>query len=174
MVDGRRKPSAKDGVICARINQRAVLSVDENRDVQGDPAFSAACRWLWGGTQSVRRRKLVDDWGCDVGAIRVESRGDAAFYVGLSVNSTLDVSIADNAGLRLAFKAFRVYMTKYEERYGMYSIPGMEPWTMEQVFLIAYTLASMRGIEKVLHVLLPAPPRPDTKPLPDHHTAEEF
>ncbi|KAH6934141.1 hypothetical protein HPB50_020679 [Hyalomma asiaticum] len=38
-------------------------------------------------------------------------------------------------------KAFRVYMTKYEERYGMYSIPGMEPWTMEQVFFIAYALS---------------------------------
>lgn len=59
----------------------------------------------------------------------------------LSVNNTLETSIADNAGLRLAFKAFRVYMTKYEERYGMYSIPGMEPWTMEQVFFIAYALS---------------------------------
>ncbi|KAL3198700.1 hypothetical protein MRX96_053773, partial [Rhipicephalus microplus] len=38
-------------------------------------------------------------------------------------------------------KAFRVYMTKYEECYGMYSIPGMEPWTKEQVFFIAYALS---------------------------------
>ncbi|XP_077533323.1 neprilysin-1-like [Haemaphysalis longicornis] len=59
----------------------------------------------------------------------------------LSVNSTLEMSIADNAGLRLAFKAFRVYMTKYEERYGMYSIPGMEPWNNDQIFFIAYALS---------------------------------
>ncbi|CAN8015642.1 unnamed protein product, partial [Ixodes persulcatus] len=59
----------------------------------------------------------------------------------LSINATLETSVADNAGLRQAFKAYRVYMTKYEERYGLYSLPGMEPWTMEQIFFIAYAMS---------------------------------
>ncbi|CAN8015641.1 unnamed protein product [Ixodes persulcatus] len=59
----------------------------------------------------------------------------------LNVNGTLESSIADNAGLRQAFKAYRVYMTKYEEKYGIYSIPGTEPYTMDQLFFIAYALS---------------------------------
>ncbi|XP_077510151.1 neprilysin-1-like isoform X1 [Amblyomma americanum] len=59
----------------------------------------------------------------------------------LNINGTLESNIADNAGLRQAFKAYRVYMIKYEELYGMYAIPGTEPYTMDQVFFIAYALS---------------------------------
>ncbi|KAL1428447.1 hypothetical protein MTO96_002823 [Rhipicephalus appendiculatus] len=59
----------------------------------------------------------------------------------LSINGTLEINIADNAGLRQAFKAYRVYMIKYEELYGMYAIPGTEPYTMDQIFFIAYALS---------------------------------
>ncbi|XP_064460578.1 neprilysin-1-like [Ornithodoros turicata] len=59
----------------------------------------------------------------------------------LNVNSTLETSIADNAGLRLAYKAYRVYMTKYEELYGAYTIPNTEPWNLDQIFFISYAMA---------------------------------
>ncbi|XP_075539415.1 neprilysin-1-like [Dermacentor variabilis] len=59
----------------------------------------------------------------------------------LDVNTTMETSVADNAAVRLAFKAFRVYQTKFEERYSLYTIPGTEPKTMEQIFFIAYALS---------------------------------
>ncbi|XP_070389867.1 neprilysin-1-like isoform X2 [Dermacentor albipictus] len=61
--------------------------------------------------------------------------------VPLDINTTMETSVADNAGVRLAFKAFRVYQTKFEERYSLYTIPGTEPKSMEQIFFIAYALS---------------------------------
>lgn len=59
----------------------------------------------------------------------------------IDTNSTSETIVADNAGVRLAFKAFRVFTTKYEEYYSLYTIPGMEGYHMEQIFFMAYALS---------------------------------
>ncbi|XP_064460099.1 neprilysin-1-like isoform X2 [Ornithodoros turicata] len=75
----------------------------------------------------------------------------------LNVNATLETNIADNAGLRLAYKAYKVYMTRYEERYGAYSIPSTEPWNLEQIFFISYAMTRCEVSRKrsMYHYLRP-------------------
>ncbi|KAL1477635.1 hypothetical protein MTO96_017099 [Rhipicephalus appendiculatus] len=81
----------------------------------------------------------------------------------LDINTTAETSVVDNAGVRIAFKAFRVFQTKFEELYSLYTIPGTEPRTMEQIFFIAYALTRCEVTRKrsVYYYLRPREQIPD-------------
>ncbi|XP_075550411.1 neprilysin-21-like [Dermacentor variabilis] len=69
-------------------------------------------------------------------------------FTGEEINGTVnqDELVADNAAIKEAFKAYRVYMTKYEEYYKMVLIPGLETYNQDQIFFFAYAMTMCEKI----------------------------
>ncbi|KAL3227162.1 hypothetical protein MRX96_004343 [Rhipicephalus microplus] len=73
-------------------------------------------------------------------------RNQADWFVnpatGQVVNTTVneDMVVADSAAIKEAFKAYRVFMTRYEELYKLIVIQGMETYTQDQIFFVAYAM----------------------------------
>ncbi|XP_077551211.1 neprilysin-1-like [Haemaphysalis longicornis] len=61
---------------------------------------------------------------------------------GDGINTTLDEDkiVADCAAVKEAFKAYRVFMTRYEELYRLIVVQGMETYTQDQIFFVSYAM----------------------------------
>ncbi|XP_040068369.1 neprilysin-11-like [Ixodes scapularis] len=63
-------------------------------------------------------------------------------FTGEEINGSIheDTLVSDNAALKSAYKAYRVYMTKYEELYKTIIIEGLDWYTQDQIFFISYAM----------------------------------
>ncbi|XP_065282740.1 neprilysin-1-like isoform X3 [Dermacentor albipictus] len=93
----------------------------------------------------------LDEWwtpkmrrGYAAGAVCFRNQAD--WFVnpatGEAINTTVneDVVVADSAAVKEAFKAYRVFMTRYEELYKLIVIQGMETYTQDQIFFVSYAM----------------------------------
>ncbi|KAL1483677.1 hypothetical protein MTO96_012515 [Rhipicephalus appendiculatus] len=98
-------------------------------------------------------------------------RNQADWFVnpatGQVVNTTVneDMVVADSAAIKEAFKAYRVFMTRYEELYKLIVIQGMETYTQDQIFFVAYAMTMCEKTRRhaVFYYLYPS------LHIPKHH-----
>ncbi|KAM7303759.1 neprilysin-11-like [Ixodes scapularis] len=71
-------------------------------------------------------------------------------FTGEEINGSIheDTLVSDNAALKSAYKAYKVYMTKYEELYKTIIIEGLDWYTQDQIFFISYAMTMCEKIRR--------------------------